>query len=150
MRTYYDEIISDPVRAQVLEARYHLIDNQPGLGDVNYVIHELAHYAVLFRRIPTTKADVQDMQQCLDVMPCGRAQLHELRVMKLEHLSCGIAMPQRIAQTWFGIVDAVSTCTGGRNLVTSKTNALRRMRAMHVSPLLVTLHRKALETFLCT
>lgn len=55
-------------------------------GGIDYCLHELAHFVVLFKRAPQILTSERVfMQKQFDAMTCGRAQLHELRVIKLQH-----------------------------------------------------------------
>lgn len=127
---------------------YNKIDVSRGTGDLDYVLHELAHFVVLFRRAPRfTKDDPQDMELVLENMSCGLAQLHELRVIKLQHTVLGTPAKTILKSVWWGICDVADDPISGRNIVTSQTKAIRLMRGMCVSPRLVTTYRHAIEKF---
>jgi hypothetical protein len=120
-----------------------------GIGDYEYAVHELAHFVVLFRRAPRkSKLEFEDMQMVLDTMTCGRAQLHELRVLKLEHTVLKMPMKTLLESVWTGILDAgYQLNRGQKEIVTSVSKGLRLMRDIEVSPRLVATYRHTLEKF---
>jgi hypothetical protein len=124
-------------------------DGRGGHGDIDYCLHEMAHFVVLFRRAPRkSKDDIQDMQFVLDDMPCGFAQLHELRTIKLQSIVLRCAAKPILKQVIWGIYDvAAERKRGQKDIVTSVTKAMRLMRDMDVSPRLVNAYRRAIERF---
>ena len=132
-----------------LTINFGKVDPQRGTGNYDYAVHELAHFVVLFRRVPRrSKLEFEDMQMVLDVMTCGRAQLHELRVLKLEHVVLKMPMNRLLESVWTGILDAgYQLNRGQKEIVTSMSKGLRLMRHIEVSPRLVATYRRTLERF---
>ena len=130
---------------------YNAIDpeGRRGQGDIDYCLHEIAHFVVIFRRAPRVhKGDPHEMQLYLDELPCGLAQLHELRVIKLQHLVQRTSRLYMLRQVMWGIREVAETRKRGqRDIVTSETLALRMMRDIKVSPRLVRAFRHAIERF---
>lgn len=130
---------------------YNAIDpeGRRGQGDIDYCLHEMAHFVVLFRRAPRmSKDETQDMQFVLDELPCGRAQLHELRVIKLQSLVHHGSRKRAMQQVMWGIREAAETRQRGqKDIVTSMTKALHLLRDIHVSPRLENAYRHAIERF---
>lgn len=132
-----------------LTSNFNKVDPGRGFGDPDYALHELAHFVVLFRRAPRMrKQEFEDMAECLDVMTCGHAQLHELRVLKLEQLVVGDTAMNLLNSVWSGIHEAAYACERGqKDIVTSKTKALRLMKDIKVSPRLVQAYRRVIARF---
>lgn len=135
---------------RIIENYHALEDRLRGVyGDADYVLHELAHFVVLFRRAPRmSKREVEDMQMVLDDMPCGFAQLHELRVIKLQRLVLGYAVKPILKQVMWGIREAAEErARGQKDIVASVTRGLRLLRGIKVSPRLVAAYRRAIKRF---
>jgi len=133
-----------------LVINFNRIDTQRGSsGDLDYCLHELAHYVVLFRKPPCKrKDDIEDMNMCLETMTCGRAQLHELRVIRLQFDVLKIPLVPLINSVWWGIEDAGYQSEGQqKSIVTSKAMALRRIKAITVSPRLMRAYSRTIERF---
>lgn len=133
-----------------LTATYNTLEERAfGRGDADYVLHELSHYVVLFRRAPcVVKSELYMMQCALDMMTCGQAQLHELRAVKLHAVTLGVAAKPILAQVMWGIFDAAANKERGQiDVVTSLTKGMNLMRDMHISPRLVRAYRLAILRF---
>ena len=127
---------------------YFKIDSQRSGAHGLYALHELAHFVVLFRRPPQLlKAEIEDMNQCLDTMSPGRAQVHELRVIKLQHDVLGVSIESVLCSVWFGIQEAGEQVRRDRVVVPTKASALRRIRSTTVSPRLHHAYRRTIQRF---
>jgi hypothetical protein len=131
-----------------LTINFGKVDPQ-GIGDYEYAVHELAHFVVLFRRVPRrSEVEFEDMQMVLDTMTCGRAQLHELRVLKLQNIVLKMPMKALLESVWSGILNAgYQLNRGQKEIVTSMSKGLRLMRDIEVSPRLVAAYKHTLEKF---
>jgi hypothetical protein len=115
---------------ELAEALGHVAGLEPGGGDYDFVLHEIAHFALLYRRAPKKRLDWKRMQQRLDKMPCGRAQVHECRALRLEQVACQqlklrFSLQRSLEQVWSGIRDVVDLAPGeGTDIVASKRKAL--------------------------
>lgn len=108
-------------------------------ADQSYVYHELAHHVVLFRRMPKHKRDCEAIGDTIRNFPVGRSQLHELRVLALQHAAHRVlgwrpSISYLVDLSWDGISDAARDGSAwnprGTEIVTTKTAALRRVRQM--------------------
>lgn len=134
----------------LLVTNYNLCDIQRGFGGLDYCRHELAHYVVLFRRarLNMRKSVTRDMHEVLDWLTeayPGRSQLHEIRTIALVCAVIGTNVDYAVGLSWTGIEDV--GCAMKRSLVTSKSNAVKRVRATYLSPRLITAFKRTIEWF---
>jgi hypothetical protein len=137
------------VNPENIARNYHKLEPRNGYGDADYALHELAHFVVLFRRAPRmSKDEIQDMQMVLDDMPCGFAQLHELRVIKLQSIVLRCAAKPILKQVMWGIYDAAAERKRGqKDIVTSLSKGMKLMGRIKVSPRLVAAYKHTIERF---
>ena len=127
---------------------YSRIDYQGCDVCLEYARHEIAHFVVLFGRIPKTKADTQDMGEVLDNMTCGRAQRHELRVIRLEADDGSCELRDVLELVWSSMCDVAEERRKGQKVtVPTIESGLIQMRAMYLSPRLIRTYRAALTYF---
>lgn len=121
---------SDPSRhalARRLNERYSLDALH---GDLDFVVHELAHFAMLFGRLIRGTADLRKMQRRLDEMSVGYSQIHELRTLALQlavqpELGIEICFRRMLDRTMTSLNYAVYDQAGGRPVIRSKAQARR-------------------------
>lgn len=124
-----------------LSARFHKIyEAGQGHGDSDYAMHELAHCVLLLGRCPRNKRCLRAVQKGLDTLPTGRAQIHELRTIRLQHEAQRVAglassLRRHLDLTWSGLQDVVHEADrGGALIIKTETHALRIVRAFKPSP----------------
>jgi hypothetical protein len=101
-------------------------------GDADYAYHELAHHVVLFRCLPRCQTD-WEFTDTIERFPLGRSQLHELRVLALQHrgyqaLGWRPSIRRLVDLSWPGIRDVDGY--RGRLVVWSETEARRAVRRL--------------------
>ena len=130
----------DCLACERISARFHeTYETGQGHGDSDYAMHELAHCVLVLGRRPRDKRCMRTVQRVLNALPTGRAQIHELRAIRLQHEAyrfCGLAssLHRHLELTWGGLQDVVYEADrGGRPIVKTKAHALRVMRAFKPS-----------------
>jgi hypothetical protein len=138
-----------------LATTYASIDTSRGTGNVEYCLHELAHYVVVFgKQMPKTKQEAYNLQVHLDNLgnrSCARSQLHELRVLELQHIVLGRERKALIESSWPGIRDVWANVghpvPRQRDAVPTRARAEWIMKRMLVSKRLVKAYKQSLEAF---
>lgn len=80
-------------------------------ADADYALHELAHFIVLFRRLPRRRKDWWLITATIDKMPLGKTPFHEMRTVALQHVGLS-ALGQRpslerlVRISWPGVENA--------------------------------------------
>lgn len=125
------------------------ISIEPGAADSDLVYHELAHFMVLFRRVWQGRRDARRMQDQLDRMSLGHAQLHELRVVKVQYLAYRALgwrprLDRVVGLSWPGVRDA-NMERSGRDLVRSETHMKHLVQAIVPSKSLVRAYTRELQ-----
>lgn len=147
MRTNHCPTCGDPFAdrgdcfaCERLAARFHKIyDAGAGHGDSDYAMHELAHCVLILGRHPHGRHDMRDVQLVLDTLTTGRAQIHELRTIRLQHEAYRVAgltsnLRRHLDLTWSGLEDVVhETERSGARVIKTETHALRIARAFKPS-----------------
>lgn len=120
-------------------------------GGIDYCLHELAHFVVLFKRAPQILTSERVfMQKQFDAMTCGRAQLHELRVIKLQHEVLGTSSRSILKSVMSGIREAayfIEPKNSQKDIVTSEAAGMRLIKDIHISPRLISVYEFAIERF---
>lgn len=121
--------------------------------DADFVYHELAHHTVLFRCAPLRRADYRSIQETIELFSMGRAQLHEIRVLALQHVTYKLlgwrpAVERLVSLSWGGIqqVDDTNYDCGGRIIIKTEGQAREVVRRLipQVSRRNVAVYRRVL------
>jgi hypothetical protein len=126
------------------------------VGDADFIYHELAHFILRYGKAPRRRKDWRRMERELDRQTCGRAQVHELRVLALQglaYLQLGwkLSWKRLVSLSWPGL-DEVARANGresylrGSPVVTTERAARRKVLryAASVSPKKVHLLARAI------
>jgi len=79
-------------------------------GDADYALHELAHFILLFRRVPRRRRDWTSIETTINKSSPGRSQLHELRALALEcagwrALGWKTSLERIVKMGWYNVND---------------------------------------------
>lgn len=110
--------------------RYAKASGEPG-ADADYALHELAHFLLLFRRLPTKRSDWRSISPTIERFSPGRSQLHELRTLALEYIGGKVmgwrpSLARLVEVGWWGVQDVVApwSLRPWKSLVRSRTHML--------------------------